>query len=91
MDAFIIEAVDLGRLEAVIIGHDGTGPQAAWFLDKVLVKESQTAKTRYLFPCGRYKHVYNLMSKLKVIKFMIVFHCLPCKYVSQSLRHLARF
>ncbi|XP_071154983.1 lipoxygenase homology domain-containing protein 1-like isoform X1 [Mytilus edulis] len=51
-DTFIIEAVDLGRLEALIVGHHGHSPSSAWFLEKVSVKESVTDTTKYIFPCG---------------------------------------
>ena len=58
-DSFIIEAVDLGRLEALIIGHHGNDPSSAWFLEKVSVKESETDNVRYIFPCGRYEFILN--------------------------------
>ena len=37
MDEFEIEAVTLHKLRKIRIGHDGTGPGAGWFLDKVVV------------------------------------------------------
>ncbi|XP_048764444.2 lipoxygenase homology domain-containing protein 1-like isoform X2 [Ostrea edulis] len=52
VDTFIVEAVDLGRLENIIIGHDGKGPESAWFLEKVSVKEGADAKQKYIFSCG---------------------------------------
>ncbi|KAL3869892.1 hypothetical protein ACJMK2_042519 [Sinanodonta woodiana] len=53
-DTFIIEAVDLGRLQEVVIGHDGSGPGSGWLLDKIVVKESQDAKEKYIFTCGEW-------------------------------------
>ena len=38
-DEFIIEAVSIGRVRRVWIGHDGRGGGCGWFLDKVLVRE----------------------------------------------------
>ncbi|KAK3090587.1 hypothetical protein FSP39_012903 [Pinctada imbricata] len=52
VDSFIVEAVDLGRLETIIIGHNGKGAESGWSLDKVAIKESVDAKEKYLFPCG---------------------------------------
>jgi hypothetical protein len=37
-DVFGIEAVDIGALKKIKIGHDGDKPGAGWFLDKVVVK-----------------------------------------------------
>ena len=48
-----MEAVDLGRLETIIVGHDGKGAKSGWTLDKVVIKEAMDAKEKYLFPCGR--------------------------------------
>ena len=53
VDTFIVEAVDLGRLETIIIGHDGKGRKSGWTLDKVVIKEAMDAKEKYLFLCGR--------------------------------------
>jgi len=33
-----IEALDIGRVYKIRIGHDGSGIGAGWFLDKVEVK-----------------------------------------------------
>ncbi|XP_062572677.1 uncharacterized protein LOC134234617 [Saccostrea cucullata] len=52
VDTFIVEAVDLGRLENIIIGHDGKGSEGAWFLEKVSVKEGVDAKHKYIFTCN---------------------------------------
>ena len=38
MDRFVFECGDLGDIEKVIVGHDGKGIGAGWFLDKVVVK-----------------------------------------------------
>jgi hypothetical protein len=38
LDTFVLDAVDLGELQSLTIGHDGSGPGAGWHLDKVAVK-----------------------------------------------------
>ncbi|XP_062503862.1 lipoxygenase homology domain-containing protein 1-like isoform X2 [Corticium candelabrum] len=51
VDQFHVEAVSLGNINRIRIGHDGTGPGAGWFLEKVEVKEGQQC---YLFMCQRW-------------------------------------
>ena len=48
-----MEAVALGSLENMIIGHDGKGEESAWFLEKVWVKEGADARHKYIFTYGR--------------------------------------
>lgn len=53
-DEFVIEAVSLGTLRRVRIGHDGRGGGCGWFLDKVLIREEgQPESTNVEFPCNR--------------------------------------
>ena len=40
----MLEAGDLGDVEKVIIGHDGDGAGAGWFLDKVVIKPLDKSK-----------------------------------------------
>ncbi|KAJ3604053.1 hypothetical protein NHX12_028794 [Muraenolepis orangiensis] len=55
MDEFIIEAVCLGQVQRVRIGHDGRGGGCGWFLDKVLVREEGQAESQAVeFPCNRW-------------------------------------
>ncbi|XP_074641254.1 lipoxygenase homology domain-containing protein 1-like [Tubulanus polymorphus] len=56
IDNFEVEAVSLGQLVKVIVGHDGAGPGLGWFLDKVIIKEHADANSHeeYVFPCGRW-------------------------------------
>lgn len=35
----MIEAVKLGRLKKIRIGHDGSGPNPKWLLEKIIVEE----------------------------------------------------
>jgi len=48
-----MEAVSLGNLTRVIVGHDGVGPGNGWFLDQVVVKEKTKTTTQWCFPCRR--------------------------------------
>lgn len=53
-DEFIVEAVSIGRVRRVRIGHDGRGGGCGWFLDKVLVREEgKTESEAVIFPCNR--------------------------------------
>ncbi|XP_078711332.1 lipoxygenase homology domain-containing protein 1-like, partial [Lampetra fluviatilis] len=55
MDVFRLEAVSLGELRKVVIGHDGTSPGQGWFLDRVVVKVTGSELDReYVFPCERW-------------------------------------
>ena len=54
VDEFEIEAVSLKDLEKIRIGHDGKGPGAGWFLDKVVVKDPRDPLKEFNFPCERY-------------------------------------
>lgn len=53
VDIFTIEAVTLLKMNKVIIGHDGKGAGAGWFLDKVVVKQEGSEKYDCVFECGR--------------------------------------
>ncbi|XP_068508966.1 lipoxygenase homology domain-containing protein 1 [Syngnathus scovelli] len=54
-DEFLIEAVSLGRVHRVRVGHDGRGGGCGWFLDKVLVREEgQPESSAIEFPCYRW-------------------------------------
>ncbi|KAL5009405.1 hypothetical protein ScPMuIL_014986 [Solemya velum] len=53
-DRFDREALDVGPLEKIIIGHDNFGPGAGWFLDKVKV-------TRYITKA----EVMNYLKKIR--------------------------
>ncbi|XP_076859680.1 lipoxygenase homology domain-containing protein 1 [Brachyhypopomus gauderio] len=54
-DEFIVEAVCIGQVHRVRIGHDGRGGGCGWFLDKVVVREEgQTESQGIEFPCNRW-------------------------------------
>ncbi|NWV88933.1 LOXH1 protein, partial [Machaerirhynchus nigripectus] len=52
-DVFAVEAVHLGRLYKIVIGHNGLGSGNEWFLDKVLIKDPRT-DLYYTFLCHRW-------------------------------------
>ncbi len=66
-DKFVLEAVTIQDLERVSIGHDGVGPGAGWFLDRLEVQEvaagnannNNNADNVYVFPCGQWLDSHN--------------------------------
>uniref|UniRef100_A0A8C7SHR4 Lipoxygenase homology domains 1b n=1 Tax=Oncorhynchus mykiss TaxID=8022 RepID=A0A8C7SHR4_ONCMY len=55
MDEFIIEAVSIGQVRRVRIGHNGRGGGCGWYLEKVMVREEGQAESQVVeFPCGRW-------------------------------------
>ncbi|KAM4575790.1 LOW QUALITY PROTEIN: lipoxygenase homology domain-containing protein 1 [Odontesthes bonariensis] len=55
LDEFIIEAVAIGKIRRVRIGHDSKGGGCGWFLHKVIVREEGQAEVHAVeFPCDRW-------------------------------------
>ncbi|NWI52119.1 LOXH1 protein, partial [Calyptomena viridis] len=52
-DIFAIEAVHLGHLYKIVVGHNGLGSGNGWFLDKVVIKDPIT-DLDYTFLCHRW-------------------------------------
>ncbi|TFK11366.1 myelin P2 protein-like [Platysternon megacephalum] len=52
-DLFLLEAVHLGNLYKIVIGHNGLGSGNGWFLEKIVVKDPVT-DLDYSFPCHRW-------------------------------------
>ncbi|XP_066122230.1 oxygen-regulated protein 1 isoform X3 [Saccopteryx bilineata] len=52
-DTFSLEAVHLGDLYKIVIGHDGLGPGNGWFLEDVVIKDP-TTNHEYFFFCHRW-------------------------------------
>jgi len=52
-DVFRFDCMDLGDLKKILIGHDGTGPGAGWYLQDVSIKNERTG-WEWNFPCGRW-------------------------------------
>ena len=53
MDEFILEAVTLKKLKKIRIGHDASNPGAGWFLDKVVVRQTDNPDYDTTFECNR--------------------------------------
>ncbi|KAL4236123.1 retinal rod cell development [Mactra antiquata] len=55
LDSFEVEAVSLGHLKRIIIGHDGTGHGSGWYLDKVIIREPPfRTNQEFIFYCGKW-------------------------------------
>ncbi|XP_075870025.1 lipoxygenase homology domain-containing protein 1 [Nelusetta ayraudi] len=52
-DEFTVEAVDIGPLKKLRIGHDNWGGSAGWFLDWVEI-DAPSLGQKLRFPCGRW-------------------------------------
>ena len=52
-DIFHLEAVSLGTLQKITIGHDGTMAGQGWYLDEVVIREFEDAKEEYIFTCEK--------------------------------------
>nr|XP_020651634.1 lipoxygenase homology domain-containing protein 1-like isoform X1 [Pogona vitticeps]XP_020651635.1 lipoxygenase homology domain-containing protein 1-like isoform X1 [Pogona vitticeps]XP_020651636.1 lipoxygenase homology domain-containing protein 1-like isoform X1 [Pogona vitticeps] len=52
-DVFSLEAVHLGKLRKIVIGHNGLGSGNGWFLEKIIVKDPIT-NVDYHFLCHRW-------------------------------------
>ena len=46
-DVFGVEAIDLGKLVKIQIGHDNRGIGASWFLDKVIITDTSDNQSAY--------------------------------------------
>ncbi|XP_013416715.1 lipoxygenase homology domain-containing protein 1 isoform X2 [Lingula anatina] len=51
-DEFVIEAVDIGELKKIKIGHDNAGGGGAWFLERVEI-DAPSLGRKWYFQCGR--------------------------------------
>ncbi|XP_026526062.1 lipoxygenase homology domain-containing protein 1 [Notechis scutatus] len=52
-DTFSLEAVHLGHLYKIVIGHNGLGSGNGWFLEKIVVQDPIT-NSDYIFLCYRW-------------------------------------
>ncbi|MGH0156164.1 UNVERIFIED_CONTAM: hypothetical protein FKN15_047648 [Acipenser sinensis] len=53
IDEFTVEAVDIGMLKKIRIGHDCLGNSSGWFLDWVEI-DAPSLGQKLRFPCGRW-------------------------------------
>ena len=40
-------------LTHVVIGHDGQSQGAGWYLDKIIIGETEDAERKFLFECDK--------------------------------------
>ncbi|XP_014663677.1 PREDICTED: lipoxygenase homology domain-containing protein 1-like [Priapulus caudatus] len=52
-ERFVVDSPGLGKLQRIVIGHNGSGPNPCWYLDKVLIRE-QGSETDIVFPCDKW-------------------------------------
>ncbi|XP_033751254.1 lipoxygenase homology domain-containing protein 1-like isoform X2 [Pecten maximus] len=52
-DKFLVEAVNIGELKKIKIGHDDAGGGAPWFLDDVVIDSPSLGKC-WVFPCHKW-------------------------------------
>ncbi|RXM33198.1 Oxygen-regulated protein 1 [Acipenser ruthenus] len=71
VDSFLLEAVSLGHLKKVVVGHDGEGYGAGMYLKLVTVQESERSSTERVFPCFKWldEHIgtQSTVCKLKSV------------------------
>lgn len=67
INVFSFEAVSLESLTKVVIGHNGRGHGAGWFLDKIIVREmdEENVGNFYLFNCDRWLDEFEEDGKLE--------------------------
>uniref|UniRef100_A0A8D2L3F2 Lipoxygenase homology domains 1 n=1 Tax=Varanus komodoensis TaxID=61221 RepID=A0A8D2L3F2_VARKO len=53
VDIFTVQAIDLGELKKVRIRQDNSGPNPAWFLERIEIIDTKEEST-YYFPCQRW-------------------------------------
>ena len=54
MNTFEIEAVELLKVEKVLIGHDSDCPGDGWFLKKIIIWDKRSPGEMYAFYVDRY-------------------------------------
>uniref|UniRef100_H2XXL5 PLAT domain-containing protein n=1 Tax=Ciona intestinalis TaxID=7719 RepID=H2XXL5_CIOIN len=54
---FRMQAVSLGTLYRVVIGHDGNTDGDGWFLERIAIKEDRVGSEEWIFPCNRWLDV----------------------------------
>ena len=55
-DVFSVEAVSLGTVQRVVIGHDDITPGNGWHLKKVVVRDPTRHGQEWEFMCNRSVH-----------------------------------
>ncbi|VDP69837.1 unnamed protein product [Schistosoma mattheei] len=53
MDEFVIEAVQLGSISKICIGHEERSPGYGWYLAKIVLTIKENPKYKLTFECYR--------------------------------------
>lgn len=70
MDIFEVDAIDLGSVDRLIVGHDGVGRGQGWFCNKITVQRKDW-DYEVVFPCNRYQFFC-------VIYHLFIIFCIIC-------------
>ncbi|KAL3317120.1 Lipoxygenase y domain-containing protein 1 [Cichlidogyrus casuarinus] len=54
VDEFFVEAVDLGDIKKVKIGHESNKSLDGWYLDKVIIENTTMVDKRFVFECFKW-------------------------------------
>uniref|UniRef100_G1PCE3 Lipoxygenase homology PLAT domains 1 n=1 Tax=Myotis lucifugus TaxID=59463 RepID=G1PCE3_MYOLU len=65
VDEFTLETLNIGTINRLLIGHDGTGMGASWFLASVQIRVPRQGK-QYTFPANRWLDKNQADGRLQV-------------------------
>uniref|UniRef100_A0A2K5W6S8 Lipoxygenase homology domain-containing protein 1 n=1 Tax=Macaca fascicularis TaxID=9541 RepID=A0A2K5W6S8_MACFA len=65
VDEFTLETLNIGTINRLVIGHDGTGMHASWFLGSVQIRVPRQGK-QYTFPANRWLDKNQADGRLEV-------------------------
>nr|XP_004656869.2 lipoxygenase homology domain-containing protein 1 isoform X3 [Jaculus jaculus] len=65
VDEFTLETLNIGTINRLVIGHDGTGMHAGWFLGSVQIRVPRQGK-QYTFPANRWLDKNQADGRLEV-------------------------
>ncbi|CAF4803896.1 unnamed protein product, partial [Rotaria sp. Silwood1] len=81
VDSFIIEAVLLKELRKIHIGHDGTGIDSQWFLNKVVIRSEDQPYQPVTFICDRWLSINKNGQQ-------IICELTPTEYIDQTIYYV---
>ncbi|KAI5280037.1 Lipoxygenase-likey Domain-Containing Protein 1 [Manis pentadactyla] len=65
VDEFTLETLNIGTINRLVVGHDGTGMHAGWFLGSVQIRVPRQGK-QYTFPANRWLDKNQADGRLEV-------------------------
>ncbi|XP_028592785.2 oxygen-regulated protein 1 [Podarcis muralis] len=84
LNTFSVQAIDLGMLSKVVVEHNRSGYGAGWYLDRIMIQESEKNSDQYVFLCqqwldsgvrdGKMKREVQLLGKVRKEKLAENFH-----------------